>query len=90
MFFIVYEWFFSDSLKSVSSNRIIDTVRSRLPTVPLTQISDKYNTVIYNARESINSGLINTLPTPVYHMVWHIYSLLLTLPTSVYHGMTHI
>jgi hypothetical protein len=41
----------------------------KLPTVPLTQISDKYNTVIYNARESINSGLINTLPTPVYHMV---------------------
>ncbi|CAG2215136.1 unnamed protein product [Mytilus edulis] len=37
------------------------------------QMADRYNTVIYNARESINTGLIKTLPTPVYHMASSAY-----------------
>ncbi|VDI44373.1 Hypothetical predicted protein [Mytilus galloprovincialis] len=63
----------TDSVASISSNKILESVRSRLPTIPMKQMADRYNTVIYNARESINTGLIKTLPTPVYHMASSAY-----------------
>lgn len=61
--------FILESVSLLTGNRLMNTIKSNLPTIPVNELANQYNSVIYNARESINAGLIKVMPTPVYNAV---------------------